>query len=60
MFSLSVVFTLEDTRVYICSMNGSSVASNIKASIDQSFGILTTLSIPNVYPDNCYWIWMRP
>ena len=52
MSPLPAVFALGDTRVHICSMNGSNVASNIEVSIDQSFNIITTLSIPNIYLDN--------
>ena len=49
-----VVFTLENFWVHVSSMNGSNVASDIEASINQHLGIRTALEIPDIYLNNDY------
>jgi len=51
---MSPLFALEDVRVHICSTDSGNVSSNIETSVDKHFCILTTLRVPNIYPDNCY------
>ena len=54
MFLFLAVFTLEDIRIYVCTLDSCYMASNIKASIDEILGFGTTLRIPNVDLDNSY------
>jgi len=53
-FPLLAVFVLRDIEIYICTSNSYDVASNIEVPIDQLFYFLTTLNIPNIYPNNGY------
>lgn len=50
------VFTLCDSRVCISSPNCCNVPSDIEAPIDKTFGLYTTLSIPDVNPDD-HHVW---
>ena len=54
MSPLPAVLALEDTRVYVYTSNSSDVAFYIKASVDQSFCLTTTLDIPDIYLNNGY------
>lgn len=49
---LPAVFALRDTRIYICTSDSSNVAFYIEVPINQLLHFLTTLNIPNVYPDD--------
>jgi len=51
---LLAIFVLEDARVYICSIDGGNISSNIEISVDKHFCIFTALKIPNIYLDNCH------
>ena len=54
MSPLLVVFALENTRVHIHTTNGGNVFSYIETPIDQHLCVFTTLSILDIYPDNCH------
>ena len=54
MFSFLAIFTLRYTGVHISSSNGRNIPSNIKASIDKTFGLALALNIPNVNPNDKY------
>ena len=48
------IFALGDSRIHICSFNRSNIIAHIEAPIDKKFSILTTLYIPNIYPDDSH------
>ena len=48
------IFALEDFWVSVSFSNCCNVLSNIEASIDEVFGSCTTLSIPDINPDDCH------
>jgi len=39
---------LENTKIHICFLDGHNIAFYIKASINQIFGLVTALGIPDV------------
>ena len=53
-----VVFTLQNTWVYICTMYHSNETSHIEVSVDDRFGFGTILSVPNINPNNGH-IWFQ-
>ena len=54
MSPLLVIFTLGDAQVYIHSSDSGNMSSYIKTSVNRHFTILSTLSIPNIDPNNCH------
>jgi len=54
MFLFPTVFTLRNAWVHVSTMDCSDMASNVKASINETFGFGTTLNVPNVEPYNSY------
>ena len=48
MILLPAVFTLRNAWVYICSTNHCDEAPNVEASVNQAFGLRTTLDIPDI------------
>jgi len=46
------IFTLKYAGVHISSSNDGNIPSNIKASIDKTFGLAPALKIPNVNPND--------
>ena len=55
---LPAIFTLGDFWVHICSPYHSNVITNVEASINKEFSILTTLNVPDINPDYSH-IWLR-
>jgi len=53
------IFTLWDSQVSISFSNCCNILSDIKVSIDKVFGPCTTLSIPDVNPDDCHILFGR-
>ena len=49
------VLILEDTRVYVSTMNSGNISVNIKASVNKWLGFSPTLSIPNIDPNDCHF-----
>jgi len=39
------------TRVHVSAPDGSNEVSYIETSVNEHFGILTALDVPNIYPD---------
>ena len=50
---LPTVLALRDTWVCVGTLNGSNVASNNKASVDDILSYRTALEIPDVHPNHC-------
>ena len=48
------ILTLEDFWVYVCSSNGNDVVAYVEVPVDKHFGIVTTLYILYINPDDCY------
>ena len=48
------IFALEDSRIHICSSNRCDIIAHIEVPVDKKFSILTTLYIPNIYPNNSH------
>ena len=48
------ILALGDSSVYVCSSNSSDVVAYVKASVNEHFGIVATLYIPYINPDDCY------
>jgi len=48
------ILTLGDSRIHICSSNGNNVVAYIEAPVDEHFGIVATLYILYINPDDCY------
>jgi len=48
------IFTLIDTRIHICSLNCCNVTSDIKAFVDVTFNLGTTLRVLYINPNYCY------
>jgi len=46
------VFTLWDSRIHVRSSDRSDIVAHIEASVNEKFGVLPALHIPNVYPNN--------
>ena len=63
------IFALENSRIHVCSSDGSDIVANIEASVYKHFSIMSTLNVPYVYPDNCHvglqrnfdysWFWHK-
>ena len=51
---LPTVLTLQDTWVHIGTIYCNNETSNIKLSVDNSFGLETILSVPYINPDDSY------
>ena len=49
---LPVVFTLQHSRVYVCTMNCGDETAYIKPPVDKALGFGTTLCIPYINPYN--------
>jgi len=47
-----VVFILQNTWVYICTIYHSNETSHIEVLVDDRFGFGTILSVPNINPNN--------
>ena len=54
MFPLPAILALEDTKAHIGTPHYSDNISNVKSSVDDFFGIVTVLVIPNVDSDNSH------
>ena len=52
------VLTLQHARVYIGTIDCSSIASNIEASVDDLLGVRPILYIPDVKPDDSH-VWLE-
>ena len=69
MSSLLTILELGNTWIYIGSLNNCDKSSYIKAPIDKTFSLATTLNIPNVNPNNWHiglgwnfddsWFWCK-
>ena len=53
-FLFPAVFTLEDTKIHVCTFNSDNVAFYIKVPIDQFFHLTITLDIPDIHPNNSH------
>ena len=54
MTPLPTVFTLRNSWVHICSMNGCNKSSNVESTIDDVLCARTTLGVPDVHPYYCF------
>ena len=52
---LSAVFTLRNIWAHICSIDYHNKASNIKALVNKSSSLRTTLNIPDINPNDRYF-----
>ena len=52
------VFTLQNTWIHVCTTYHSNETSNIKTSVDNWFGLGTSLDIPDIDPDDGH-IWFQ-
>jgi len=48
------IFVLENSRIHVCSSDGSNIVADIEASVYKYFSIMSALNVPYIYPDNCY------
>ena len=49
---LPAIFTLQDTWVYVGSLNGCNISSDVETFVNEHLGITATLDIPNIYSNN--------
>ena len=52
MIPFPTVFTLRYTQIHVSTPNSSDVLADIEALVNESFSFVTTLNIPNIYPNN--------
>ena len=48
----SVVLALGNSQIHVGSTDCNNIATNVEASVYQSFGFCTTLGVPDVNPDD--------
>jgi len=48
---LPTILTQWYTRVHVSAPDGGDEVSYIETSVNEHFGILTALDVPNIYPD---------
>lgn len=48
------ILTLGDSRIHVCSSNGSNVVTYIEASVNEYFGIVATVYILYINPNDYY------
>jgi len=46
------IFALGDSRIHVRSSNHSDMVAHIEAPVNEKFGVLPTLHIPNIYPND--------
>jgi len=64
---LPTIFVLWYTRVHVGPPNGCNITSDVETSVNEHLGIIATLDIPNIYPNNqhvrfrrnLYYSWFR-
>jgi len=55
---ISAIFALEDAQIHICTTNCGNVVTYIKASVNQTFSLASTLNVPDIKPYDSY-VWLR-
>ena len=51
MTPLPTILAQQYTRVHVSAPDGGDEVSYIETSVNEHFGILTALDVPNIYPD---------
>jgi len=54
MFPSPTIFALRNIRVHVGFSNGGNKLLYIKTLVNKTFGLTSTLNIPNINPDNQY------
>ena len=48
------ILTLGDSRIHVCFSNDNDVVAYVEAPVNEHFGIVATLYILYINPDDCY------